>query len=108
MDPVTPPRAPPTTRSITAAQCRAARALSNWSIGRLSREAEIPVSDIVALESGRLLIRAAIHGPLIRAFHRGGVLFLPGEGLRLARESGDPSAGTAAEELSGGPGGQPA
>jgi transcriptional regulator with XRE-family HTH domain len=77
------------TRSISAGQCRAARGMANWSIGRLSREAEVSVAEIVALERGRQLIRAATLGSLIRAFERDGIRFMPDEGLRLARNETD-------------------
>src|SRR3954467_13430793 len=82
-----PPRRVSTPRSISAAQCRAARGMTNWSIGRLSREAEVAVAEIVAFERGRPLTRAARRGSLIRAFGRGGIRFTAGEGLRLIRES---------------------
>jgi transcriptional regulator with XRE-family HTH domain len=82
-----PPRRISNPGSISAAQCRAARGMANWSIGRLSREAEVTVAEIVALERGRALTRAATLRSLIRAFGRGGIRFTSDEGLRLIRES---------------------
>lgn len=70
-------------RQISPGQCRAARGMMNWSIGRLSRESEVPVAEITALELGRRQTRAATLGSLIRAFARGGIQFLPNDGLRL-------------------------
>ena len=72
-------------RTISADQCRAARAMVNWSIGHLSRRAEVPVADIIAFERGRPLIRAGTLRALISAFMGGGIQFLPGDGLRLVR-----------------------
>ncbi|MBB4001854.1 helix-turn-helix transcriptional regulator [Aurantimonas endophytica] len=73
------------TRSISASQCRAARGMANWSTGRLSREAKVPIADIVALERGRRLIPATTLRSLIQAFERHDIDFLPDEGLRLVR-----------------------
>ncbi len=74
---------------ITGTQCRAARALLDWSANELAARASIAVGTIRRLEQGGVANRSTM--TLLRAaFHRAGIRFISenktsGPGVRLAR-----------------------
>ena len=68
---------------ITAAQCRSARTLLNWSLSKLGSAASVPADVIDRLEMERQLPDAATIGALQRAFEDVGVEFLPNDDVRL-------------------------
>lgn len=72
---------------ITAAQCRAARALIDWSIEQLASETGLSVDQIAAFERGDPLGAATV-ALISRALGEGGASFLAerrgrGAGVRL-------------------------
>ena len=76
----------PPTRSnamISAAQCRSARALLGWSVAKLASAASVSASAIDDLEAERRPPTPAVARPLRRAFEPVGIVFLPGEDVRL-------------------------
>jgi hypothetical protein len=68
---------------ISAAQCRWARALLGWSITKLASSASVSASAIDDFEAERRAPMPAVAGPIRRAFEPVGVVFLPGEDVRL-------------------------
>ena len=68
---------------ITAAQCRSARTLLSWSLGKLGSVASVPANVIDRFEMERQLPGAATIGALQRAFEDVGVEFLPDDDVRL-------------------------
>ncbi|CAM5458514.1 transcriptional regulator with XRE-family HTH domain [Aquamicrobium terrae] len=68
-------------------QCRAARALLNWSQERLAVCAGVSRSTIKDFECHRHVLQRATESLLVRALEGGGVLLLPdgheGPGVRL-------------------------
>ena len=71
--------------TISPAQCRAARALLDWTQNELAIRVGVALRTIRDFENGRReplkIVRAAIQ----QAFEEAGVEFLDGEGLRLKR-----------------------
>jgi DNA-binding XRE family transcriptional regulator len=71
--------------TISPAQCRAARALLDWTQNELAVIVGVALRTIRDFENGRRgplkIVRAAIQ----QAFEEAGVEFLDGEGLRLKR-----------------------
>jgi hypothetical protein len=72
---------------IIASQCRAARALIDWSLVQLSESSGVPIDTISAFEGGAG-IDAAANLALQQALQRGGAVFLAaaktrGAGVRL-------------------------
>jgi transcriptional regulator with XRE-family HTH domain len=70
-------------RMISAAQCRSARALLGWSVAKLASAASVSASAIDDLEAERRPPTPAVARPLRRAFEPVGIVFLPGEDVRL-------------------------
>jgi transcriptional regulator with XRE-family HTH domain len=71
---------------MTPAQCRAARALLDWTQDDLAREAEIGVVTLRQFERGASQPRRAILSALRRALEEAGVRFIDrggGPGVRL-------------------------
>jgi transcriptional regulator with XRE-family HTH domain len=75
---------------ISAAQCRSARALLGWSVAKLASAASVSATAIDDFETERQAAVPAVAGPIRRAFEPVGVVFLPGEDVRL--RSGAPLA----------------
>lgn len=71
---------------ITAAQCRSARTLLSWSVGKLASAASVSESAIDDFELERRRPDPATVDAIQRAFEDVGVVFLPGDDARL----GDP------------------
>lgn len=76
---------------ITPAQCRAARALLNWSQPDLAKAATLGLSTIVDFERSRREISIAAATVIETALKKGGVEFIAenggGAGVRLAKKS---------------------
>jgi transcriptional regulator with XRE-family HTH domain len=74
---------------ITAAQCRAARALLGLTQPQLAQRAGLGLSTIVDFEKARRQVSTEATGELKKALERLGVQFIPenggGEGVRLRR-----------------------
>ena len=71
---------------LTAATCRAARALLGWSQRELARRSRLSVTWVKKFEAGRGdgFIPVAVAAAQ-RALEEAGVEFLDGEGVRLRR-----------------------
>lgn len=74
---------------ITAAQCRAARALLDWSQQHLAAAAQVGVVTVRQFEGGGAQPRRATLDVICRALELAGVEFIPenegGAGVRLKR-----------------------
>jgi transcriptional regulator with XRE-family HTH domain len=74
---------------ITAAQCRAARGLLDWTQQALADEAAIGVVAVNQFEAGKSLPRRATLAVIRRAFETAGVEFIDenggGPGVRLRK-----------------------
>ena len=68
---------------ISPAQCRAARALLNWSQTTLAQTAHVGVATVRLFESGSTAPHNATLDVIVRAFEAAGVEFTESEGLRL-------------------------
>ncbi|MGL4285578.1 MAG: helix-turn-helix transcriptional regulator [Phreatobacter sp.] len=70
-------------------QCRAARALLDWSQERLARIADVSRSTIRGFEGGHHDLHATTEAQIVEAFEIAGIRFLPdgedGPGVRLKR-----------------------
>jgi hypothetical protein len=66
----------PPPKSISPAQCKAARALLNWSKNRLGGEAEIDTAAIQRFEAGAGSLPAEMQGAIIRTFEGFDVEFI--------------------------------
>jgi transcriptional regulator with XRE-family HTH domain len=77
---------------ITPEQCRAARALLDWSQGRLAHMAGVGIVTVRQLEAGTHTPRKATLDVIKRALQLGGVEFIDengaGPGVRLRRRRG--------------------
>jgi predicted transcriptional regulator len=67
--------------SITAAQCRAARALLGMTQAELSAMSGVAVTVIARFEGESTTPRAASFRPLIAAFSKAGIIFLDADGV---------------------------
>lgn len=76
---------------ITAAQCRAARALIAWSQGKLAAKSNIAKATIANFEAGNRTPYARTLADLQGALETAGVEFIPenggGAGVRLKKRS---------------------
>lgn len=81
---------------LTAAQCRAARALVDWSQADLARQSGVGCSTIRSFEQGRHALMRANHLALWAALERVGVVFVAvpgiGAGVILRAAAGDAAA----------------
>lgn len=77
---------------ITPAQCRAARALLDWSQQQLADAAKIGSATLRNFESGRSSPQTATLDVMQRALEGAGVEFIPenggGPGVRIAKRGG--------------------
>jgi len=73
--------------TLSPAQCRAARALLNWSQEELVRHSKITKKTIADFERGATTPRAQTLAQLLAAFDKAGIEFLNGKrpGARLSR-----------------------
>ena len=67
---------------MTPAQCRAARALLDWTQETLASEAHVAVLTIRTFEGEKANPRRATLAAIQRALEAAGVEFLPGGGVR--------------------------
>ena len=72
---------------ITAAQCRSARTLLSWSVGKLASAASVSENAIHDFELERQEFDAATGDAVQRAFEDVGVEFLAGDDVRLRADS---------------------
>jgi len=74
---------------ISAAQCRAARGLLNWTQDDLARAAEVGVVTVRQFEAEKGSARSATVRVIAQAFEQAGIEFIPenggGRGVRLKR-----------------------
>ena len=74
---------------LTPAQCRAARALLDWTAERLAESSKVALRTIVEFERGAREPQETTKGALCRALEAADVEFIPrnggGEGVRLRR-----------------------
>ncbi|GLS41594.1 transcriptional regulator [Mesorhizobium tianshanense] len=74
---------------LTSAQCRAARALVDWSREKLSEQSKVSHRSIVDFERGAREPRLLTKEALVRALDAAGVEFIPenggGAGVRLRK-----------------------
>jgi transcriptional regulator with XRE-family HTH domain len=80
--------------AITGPQCRAARALVQWSREELATASGVGLDIIASLETGREMPPADLLGRLQTALEEGGAVFIPesgagGAGVRLKFNSRD-------------------
>lgn len=80
---------------LTPSQCRAARALLDWTQGRVSEETGLSTVTIRSFEAGRDA-RESNRRLLRLAFEKAGVIFIDangeGPGVRLRKTPGEPEA----------------
>jgi transcriptional regulator with XRE-family HTH domain len=73
--------------AITGPQCRAARALIQWSREELAEDCGVSIDTIADLETGREMPPEEVLGRLQAALEEGGAVFIPenggGVGVRL-------------------------
>lgn len=88
---------------MTPAQCRAARALLDWSVERLADAAESPAGAVAAYEGGLPEHPADLPDRLATALYAAGVVLVAeddrGAGVRFAKPSGPISEGIRPEDL---------
>lgn len=79
--------------NITPAQCRAARALIDWTQPQLASAAGLGLSTVVDFEKARRAVSVDAMTVIQRALEAAGVEFIPenggGAGVRLVRRSGE-------------------
>src|SRR5262245_39219153 len=75
--------------TLTAAQCRAGRALVDWSRDEMGRQAGVAARTILEFERGARVPRTATKAALRRSLEAAGVIFLDengeGPGVRLRK-----------------------
>lgn len=72
---------------ISAAQCRSARTLLTWSVGKLASAASVSDSDIDDFELERRRPPAVTLEAIRRAFEEVGVKFLANDDVRLGADA---------------------
>jgi ribosome-binding protein aMBF1 (putative translation factor) len=75
---------------ITATQCRSARTLLSWSVGKLASAASVPANVIDDFELERQQPDAPVLAAIQRAFEDVGVEFLRGDDVRLRTATTSP------------------
>ena len=75
--------------SLTAPQCRAARALLDWTQAELARHAAVSAGTVRGFEASRHVLHRATSAAIRQALEAAGVVFLDpdaagGEGVRRA------------------------
>lgn len=79
---------------MTPAQCRAARALLEWTQQVLADAAHVGVVTVLNFEAGASHPHRATLDAIVRAFEGAGVEFIDngaGPGVRLKRDAGSPA-----------------
>ena len=76
---------------ISRAQCRAARALLEWTQDRLSAEAAVSKKTLVDFEAGKRTPYDRTIADIVRALENAGIEFIPanggGVGVRFSRKT---------------------
>lgn len=67
-------------KSISSSQCRAARALLNWSREELAAASKVSRAAIADFETDKRVVRERTTDDLRSALETGGVEFIPGNG----------------------------
>ena len=83
--------------SITASQCRAARAMLDWSSEELGEAAGVDLADLASFESGQSGFDRQLSDRLCAALEKAGISFIDnnqtsaagGPGLRLLKSPGE-------------------
>jgi DNA-binding XRE family transcriptional regulator len=70
---------------ISPAQCRAARALLNWTQDTLAVKTGVALKTIRAFENERTKPLGVTRAAIKQALEKGGIEFFEGEGLRLKK-----------------------
>ena len=70
---------------ISPAQCRAARALLNWTQETLAGKVGVALKTIRDFETGRRKPLAIVRAAIKQALEEAGIEFLNGDGLRVKR-----------------------
>ena len=83
---------------LTSEQCRAARALLDWTQDDLAAHAEVSRSTVRGFESGQHELHRASAAAIRRALEEGGILFINadaehGPGVRMADRTEGRSSG---------------
>ena len=77
-------------KDITPGQCRAARALLDWTLERLAEACGLPKQTLVRFERRQTSPRVTTHEAIRAALEAAGVDFIPenggGPGVRLRRD----------------------
>ena len=78
-------------KTLSPGQCRAARALLNWSREDLAEQSKVSRAAIADFETDKRQVRERTTDDLVRAFEAAGVQFIPqnggGPGVRLRAPS---------------------
>ena len=87
--------------NMTPAQCRAARALIEWTQPELAAASKLGMSTIVDFEKSRRSVSLDVISAIRRALEAGGVIFVDenGEGPGVRLKKNRTSEGTPPEEL---------
>ena len=96
---------------LTPAQCRAARALLDWTQDDLAERAEVSRGTIRGFESGQHALQRSTASAVCRALEAGGVVLVEadrdaGQGVRLAASAASVPAGTVAGRAGAGSAGR--
>jgi DNA-binding XRE family transcriptional regulator len=70
---------------VSPGQCRAARALLNWTQDELARKVGVALRTIRDFENERRQPLRVVRNSIKQAFEQSGIEFLEDEGLRLKR-----------------------
>ena len=70
---------------ISPAQCRAARALLNWTQETLARKVGVALKTVRDFETGRRKPLTIVRSSIKQALEQAGIEFLDDDGLRLKR-----------------------
>lgn len=78
---------------LTPAQCRAARALLDWTQDELAERAEVSRGTVRGFESGQHALQRSTAAAMRRAFEAGGVILMEadrdgGQGVRFVEPQG--------------------
>jgi transcriptional regulator with XRE-family HTH domain len=88
---------------MTPAQCRAARALLDWTQPQLAAAAGLGLTTLADFESGARPLPEQALGLLSRALQTAGVQLIPedggGAGVRFRRPAGRPAEGIRPQDL---------
>ncbi len=88
---------------LTPHQCRAARALLDWTVDRLSERARVAKETIIEFEIGQRVPQGRTLQAIQRTLEVSGIVFIPenggGTGVRFRRRSRPVGEGSRIDEL---------